>query len=279
MLRKSNLILTFAKGPIFDDPNFWSFISSLERVPDTDYAVLSDDISEENHIRLEDLEIDVVATPPVKHLFRDRHLQYWDYLNDHGHKYQHALVCDCRDVLFQSSPFDWIPEWKSRFDRVGGNKSYLDHFVILTAEGFRTATSGFACVDNFEFQSDIPTDHLRELKNKWVINGGVMLGTPQALMNFHFLIWTMMLKSRGRCTDQAAINYLMSWLDEDSTYNVSFPQHDSLCLTGEGVKENAVTPILEGGLLKNPLGQPYCILHQWDRLDDSLRQALLAHLS
>jgi hypothetical protein len=191
-------------------------------------------------------------------------------------------------VIFQSSPFVWVEKWRKRYENVEGNKSFLDHFVILTSEGFRTSRSGFACVDNFEFQRDVPKECMKDIGDKFVVNGGVSLGTWRALMDYHLLLWATMLKSRGRCTDQAAINYLMATLENDETYSISFPQHDWLCLTGEGVKEGVVEPNAKElgmgfddnlGILKNPKGEPYCMIHQWDRLPHNLKNPLLAHNS
>lgn len=277
LIRKEYLILSFGTGHVFDDSHFWAYCRSLARVPEADWVLLSDNIPPEAEERAFGLGLEIEHIPPVKNLFRDRHLAYWNYLNDHGHKYRYVVISDCRDVLFQKSPFLWVDNWRSRFNSVQGNKDFLDHFVVLTAEGFKTTSSGFACIDDFEFQRDVPQEHLKDLKEKWVVNGGVSVGTYQALMHYHFLVWATMLKTRRCCTDQAAINYLMAYLSQDATYSLSFPQHDWLCLTGEGVKEGAVKPQYDGAL-KNPQGEAYCMIHQWDRLSDSLRQDLLAHL-
>jgi hypothetical protein len=100
MLRRDFLLLTLGKGPIFKDPYFWAYIKSTKQVP-ADCVVLSDDITENDELRLEDEEVYVSRCEPIKHLFRDRHLAYWKYLNEHGHKYRYILISDCRDVIFQ----------------------------------------------------------------------------------------------------------------------------------------------------------------------------------
>jgi hypothetical protein len=275
MLRRDHLILTLGRGPVFSDPCFQEYVKSVKRVPEADCVILSDDISDSDARRLNEAGVEVATCEPIKQLFRDRHMAYWNYLNEHGHKYRSILISDCRDVIFQRSPFAWINSWRERYLSIHGNKSFLDHFVILTAEGFRTSRSGFACVDHFEFQRDVHNDCAVDISDKWVVNGGVALGTWRALMNYHLLVWSMMVKSRGRCTDQAAINYLMAKLKDDETYSVSFPQYDWLCLTGEGVKEKVVEPKFDGDL-KNPNGDSYCLIHQWDRLPDDLKNPLLA---
>lgn len=271
--------MTFASGKqLFESREFWVYINSLKNIPNADHVILTHDMDSSVRDRLFDKEIEVVDVPAesIHFLYRDRHLAFRNYLNDHGHKYKYVLVTDSRDVMFQANPFDWIPEWKARFTNIKGKLQFLDHFVILTAEGFKIEKSGFACIEHFEFQRDVPRPYLKEDKNRWVINGGVAMGTPQAMMNFHFLVWSLTLKTIGRCTDQATINWLMYYLDDDDTYSVSFPQHDNLCLTGEGVKEGAVEPILKGNILMNAHEKPYCMVHQWDRLEH-FRDAVLAH--
>jgi hypothetical protein len=278
MFRKENLILTYASGePIFKDETFWVYVRSLRNIPNADPVMLTHDMPEEVRNKLEDHEVTVVDIPAkdMHFLYRDRHLSFWNYLNDHGHKYQYVLISDCRDVMFQANPFDWIAEWRLRYDHIKGYKGFLNHFVVLIAEGFKMSQSGFACIEHFEFQRDVPMPYLKEDRNRWVVNGGTMLGTSRALQDFEFLVWVTTMKTIGRCTDQATINWLMYYLEHDDMYQVSFPQHDNLCLTGEGVKEGAVEPILENGKLLSPQGKLYYMIHQWDRLD-GLREEILA---
>jgi hypothetical protein len=278
MLRKENLILTYASGKqIFEDPCFWAFVNSQKHVQNTDCVILTHDMPGNVRDCLDRREIAVTDIPAkdMHFLYRDRHLSFYNYLNDHGHKYHHVLITDCRDVVFQANPFDWVSEWKQRYKDIKGNHEFLNHFVILMAEGFKMSQSGFACIEHFEFQRDVPRPYLKEDKNRWVVNGGVFLGTPRALQDFHFLVWVTTMKTIGRCTDQATVNWLMHYLEHDDAYQVSFPQHDNLCLTGEGVKENAVEPILKEGQLFNPKDKLYYMIHQWDRLKD-LKEQILA---
>ena len=239
MIRKEQLVLTFAGGDDhFFGPTFWVWVNSVKRIPNAD------------------------------------HLCFWEYLNDHGHKYKHVLVCDCRDVVFQADPFQWIDKWKSRYARIHGNKEFLNEFVVMTAEGHKMGTSSFACIEHEEFERDIPRPFMKSDKNKYVINGGTFLGTPRALQDWHFLVWMTQLKTNGKCTDQATVNWMMRYLEEDDKYSVSFPQHDNLCLTGEGIKEGAVEPVMKDGLVLNKQGEVYCFIHQWDRID-GLRESIL----
>lgn len=278
MLRKTNLVLTYASGNGFFTETFWIFVQSFQRhVPDSDLVILTHEMDDFIESRLAEFDVEVVRIPATEmhFLYRDRHLSFWRYLNDHGHKYRYVLTTDCRDVLFQANPFDWVGEWLTRFKDIKGRTDFLTHFVILVSEGFKMSQSGFACIEQFEFERDVPRPYLQTDKERRVCNAGTVLGTPRAMQDFEFLMWTVTMKTIGRCTDQATLNWLMHYLDDDETYNMTHPQHDNLCLTGEGVKEGSVEPILKDGKLFNPRDQLYHLIHQWDRLD-YLREDILA---
>ena len=284
MLREPNLVLTYAAGEQFLElDSFWVFAQTLSKLENTDKVILTHEMSHLVRDRLSDLGFCVEnVTLKSANILRDRHLHFWEYLNDHGHKYKYVSICDSKDVLFQRNPFDWLDEeWKPRFDSIKGNKSFLNNFVVLTSEGFRQSQSGFARIENFEFQRDVPPQFITDDSDRWVINGGFSIGTPQALQCHEFLIWSVAMKTLGRCTDQATLNYLMNYLDEDATYSISQPFQDTLCLHGEGVKEGFVKePIVQDGEFRSSyLNEPYCVIHQWDRLSGHLKECALAHLS
>lgn len=272
MIREKNLALTFASGhEFFKDKCFWVYIRSFfKNVQEADLVIITHEMSKEVEDNLlNEGVLEIIRVPPAEAvaMFRDRHLAYWKYLNEHGHKYEHVISTDSRDVVFQANPFDWIPEWKERYASIKGRHDFLNHFVILMAEGFKMSQSGFACIEHFEFERDVPRPYLKEDRDRYVLNGGTFLGSSRAMQDWHFLVWITSMKTIGRCTDQATVNWLMYYLDEDDTYQASFPQRDHLCLTGEGVKEGAVEPILKtDGKLYNPDGKLYYMIHQWDRL-------------
>lgn len=278
MFRKENLVLTYASGDsIFKNDCFWVYVNSLKNIENADAVILTHDMPDEARDKLisKGIEIVDVSAKDIHFLYRDRHLSFYNYLNNHGHKYKYVLVTDSRDVVFQANPFEWIALWKERYKNIKGNLDFLNHFVVMISEGFKMSRSGFACIEHFEFQRDVPMPYMKEDKDRWVVNGGTFLGTPRALQDFHFLVWITTMKTIGRCTDQATINWLMYYLDNDEAYQVSFPQHDNLCLTGEGVKEGAVEPILKDGKLFNPKEKLYYMIHQWDRLE-GLKEEILA---
>lgn len=280
MLRKENLILTYAGGDAFcKSEGFKTFVQSVaslaSSLPSTDLAVVTHQMPHEVREGLTWLGAEVVDFKDGETVLRDRHLAFWNYLNEHGHKYKYILISDSKDVVFQRNPFKWVEEWKLRFDKIQGNRDFLDHFVIFASEGFKMSRSGFACIEHFEFEKDVPKKFVQPERNRWVVNGGIMLGTPRALQDLVFLLWSVTLKSIGHITDQATLNWVMRFLEKDATYSVSHPQHDDFCIVCEGIKEEGVPLILKNGIAHNPQGNPYCIVHQWDRIPE-LRDAVLA---
>ena len=100
------------------------------------------------------------------------------------------------------------------------------------------------------------------------------MGTPEAIKNYFFTLWSIHMKSSGDCTDQAALNYLYRFLREDETYSVSQPFNDYLCLTGEGVRLNKVSVETNEESEICLKDKPYCIVHQWDRFPEEMREMI-----
>ena len=86
MFRKENLILTYASGvSLFNDDCFWVYINSLKNIPNADPILLTHDILPNFRYKLEDKGIEVIDVSPedVHYIYRDRHLAFYKYINDH----------------------------------------------------------------------------------------------------------------------------------------------------------------------------------------------------
>jgi hypothetical protein len=266
-MTKKNLVLTYASEPAASSETFGVFVNSLKNINNKDFVVITHDIKQNNLEKLKqnNAEIIQIEAGEMYYLFRDRHLHFYNYLKKFGSNYEKVLICDSRDVVFQNDPFVWCDKNIKK-----------QNFVAFTAEGFKRSESGFACIEHFEFQRDVPRPYLKENNEKWVCNAGVTIGSTKEIQEFEFLLFVTVMKTIGRCTDQAALNYLMHFFEEDPKYHISLPQNESLCLTGEGVKLGSVEPILQNKeLICTKTGEPYCMIHQWDRLN-YLREEILA---
>jgi len=257
-----NALVTWASGQEFcNSEGFSVFLKSIALV-DADVYVLTHDMPETIREHLAELSINVVDVPTknVHFLLRDRHYHFWQFINNDRCLHHFYGFVDCKDVIFQSDPFIFFKQRGYCAD---------DDFraVFLTCEGMEHKDSAWNLNDQFQAQIDV-----REFKFSCeanpVINGGVVFGKGACLMNHFFLLWATTLKSSGNCTDQGVLNYLYHFLQRQTTdqYIVCDPRRDTFCLTGEAIKHNMFEVKFEDNLYKNLAGDPYVMVHQWDRL-------------
>lgn len=267
-----NLVISYASGAMLKNAAFQVFVNSFRYVTNADLVFVTHEMDDQSRSQLQEKDAIIydVNAGENYYIFRDRHKHFYDYLCKNSDKYKYVLVTDSRDVVFQSNPFDWIENKLLDSDKEA---------VFITAEGFKRQQSGFACIEHFEFQRDVPLPYLQNDNDKMVCNAGVTLGTLNAVKNFELLMFMTAMKTIGRCTDQAALNFLLEIFKDDPVYNISQPTNDNLCLTGEGVRMGSVEPMLQDKKLYNPQNELYCMVHQWDRLDGLREDILNLHKS
>lgn len=257
------VMMTWASGDDFcNSAGFRLYMKTAKNLTDYVRFIFTHDMSEltERWIKAEGFY--VVRCSDVHFVMRDRHLHYYKWLKKMDYKCTHAIVTDSRDVLFQEDPLACL----------------RDDLAYVVCEGFKHAASGFNTIEQFEFQRNV-AQFKTDMGDKPVINGGTMFGNAKHLADLFLNIWLLGVKTIGRCTDQAALNYLWQIIKEDARYRMIDPHDSGICLTGEGVKVRRAlgTPLdvqLVKGMVRRKEG-PYCVVHQWDRLD--FASELLAH--
>jgi hypothetical protein len=263
-MRNEKVMYTWASGDAFcETAGFRLYVKTAKRLPGYDRFIFTHDMSAVVQRWLEAEGFKVIRCKNVHFVMRDRHLYFYKSLKAIGYRYKFAVVTDCRDVLFQEDP---------------ANQLVWDYGFVV-CEGFKHAASGFNTIEQFEFQRNVAEFRV-DMGDKPVINGGTMFGNPQALADLFLNIWLLGMKTIGRCTDQAALNYLWTVIrEEDTRYRMIDPADTLVCLTGEGVKvrKELGTPLdveFVNGTVRRKEGA-YCVVHQWDRLE--FANALLAH--
>ena len=236
-----NLLLTWASGKIFKSEEFKVFLRT-SKIVNAEKVMFSHDFTPEDVTLVEKYGFTLIEARNVLDPILDRHFHYWQYLL--GKKYEKVLHIDSRDVLFQRDPFD-----------IDVKK------IMFVIEGMPCSASGFHLIEQLEYQKDIPDIFKKSPRVDCILNGGVVVGTHEAMKSYHLLNWVCSLKSRN-VTDQATLNYLFNYLRRDG-YEVAPPDY---CLTGEAVKEGFVKPIYENGEFYSPVGK-FAIFHQWDRTE------------
>lgn len=251
-----NLLLTWASGDVFcRSADFKVYLESTREHISSDKVIVTHDMSQEIEESLAKYDFQVYRVNPseVGYPITDRHLHFWRFLNLHQNEYQYVLHTDCRDVVFQSDPF----------------KFKMAHpFITLTDEGMPPSSSGFHLIEQFRFQKDIPDIFKKDCRQRGIINGGVVFGTLQEVKNHLFLLWSMSIKMTSDVTDQAALNYLVHYLQEDPVYHISTPTQENFCLTGEGTKNGFVPfSFKQDKFYQLKTDDVYAIVHQWDRTE------------
>lgn len=255
------VMMTWASGDAFcHSAGFRLYMKTAQILSDYDKFVFTHDMSSDTRRMIEAKGFQVIYCRDVYFVMRDRHLHYNRFLRERN--YDFAVVTDSRDVLFQQDP--------------AGHLSRSRAYVVC--EGFQHGASGFNSIEQFEFQQNVAQFKVN-MSNRPVLNGGTMFGNPLALADLFLNIWLLGVKTIGRCTDQAALNYLWNMLQGDARYSMIDPPVSGICLTGEGVKvcRELGKPLdvqLVDGIVRRAEG-PYCVVHQWDRLD--FASELLAH--
>lgn len=252
----SKAVFTWASGDGFCElKDFKVFLKSLEIV-DADKIIFTHEMSPAIQRCLEEQGLTVHRVNPsdVGYPIGDRHLHYWRHLC--RNPYDYVLHVDSRDVVFQTDPFQFAES---------------SPFVMLVNEGMPTTANGFHLIEQLEFQKDVPQTFKRDPRANFVLNGGVALGTGEAMKAHFILIWAMSIKMTPNVTDQATLNYLYNFLKDDPAYRVA---PELFCLTGEAVKDGFSEAEFRDGTFYLK-GQPYSLVHQWDRTEYA--QEILSH--
>lgn len=244
------------------------FVNSTRVVTDADKVVFTHDMEGDikEWLRSENFKIVEVDPKDVTNPAKDRFLYYWRYLVNST--YDLAMHVDSKDVIFQKNPFGWLS--RNRWEDVALGteaKAYPINSVVLINEGMPPSSNGFHLIEQLNFQSTIP-DNFKQDCREVVLNSGVILGNAYEMGNHMFTQWISGTVGSPNCTDQANLNYLYCYLKENPVYHISNPHKESLCLTGEAVKDGYIdTEQRDGIYYRKDSADPYCIFHQWDRTE------------
>jgi len=259
-----NYVFTWACGEEFQNSQgFHVFLESACRQL-LEVVVFSDKFHGQWEKTLHCLGHDTCKVEGIYYLLRDRWHHYAKTLYEL--KCDNVLLCDCKDVIFQDDPF----KIKKDLDIKG-------EYVIFCDEGITHGENDWNGGDQFRCQIHVVGEWKREFLNRPVLNGGFIIGTPKKLAQLATMIWTNMIRNpQPPYSDQAMINFLHFWIENDPEVYVCNPNDHNLCLTGQGIVEEKVHYMRkDDGAFHNLLsGEKYYAFHQWDRTEwaDSIRK-------
>ena len=261
---QKNYVFTWACGEKFQNSQgFHIFLESAYR-EELDLVVFSDKFYGQWEKTLHCLGHDTCTVDGIYYLLRDRWHHYAKSL--YALDADYVCLCDSKDVIFQDDPFKIVKDLDIRGE-----------FVIFCDEGITHGENDWNGGDQFRCQIHVVGEWKKEFLSRPVLNGGFIIGTPKKLAQLATMIWTNMIRNpQPPFSDQAMINFLHFWIEDDPQVYVCNPTDHNLCLTGQGIVEEKVHYMKkDDGTFYNLMSsKKYYAFHQWDRTEwaDSIRK-------
>ena len=188
----------------------------------------------------------------------ERFFHIYNYLSEHGYKYNRVITTDVKDVIFQQDPFKWLDKYQDKPIVVGSECMYYKD----EPWGDLNLKQAFG---DFFYQ---------RFKNNIIYNVGVILGNVFYVRDLCLQIFQMCLNRPIPIVDQAVFNFLLATRPYQDC--VQFCQLSDALVCHLGTTSDPTKPeflfsltekppIFEDGLFKTHDGKIFVSAHQWDR--------------
>jgi hypothetical protein len=196
-----------------------------------------------------------------EHIILQRFIDAYSLLDNY--KNEIVFWTDIKDVIFQRNPIDWV---SIQFDNYW-NKSE----ILAFSECIRLKDDPWACINS---GTTFPLEWEWN-KNNISYCAGTILGRGYALKDLFNEIyrWSKTTSNPDQLSDQAAYNVLIRL--NHFKHIVEFVEQENGFVTQLGTvwcKQNEFsdhltepTPLWKDGLLCNKKGEPFYVVHQYDR--------------
>lgn len=259
----TGLILGTSKGMSLQQIYPWASTASK-----TGNRVVLLSVGKDNMLSLQlkgvGVEVIEVEDNPSLSPHNARFMHQHDYLKTCGEEY--SIVTDVRDVIFQSNPIEWM------------RKNLGQHKLVCSSEGLAYKDEPWGNSNLMEGYPELYESH----KDNTIMNVGVIGGRTEDLANVCKEIYDMCKVNKAYLADQSSFNIMCAKQPLASImYKAS--SADNFCLNAGTLVRNSTggkfvlndstahllrdpEPVIDGNTLKTPNGDPYCIVHQWDRM-------------
>lgn len=251
---KKNLILTAALGYKFNQIEL--FIKSLRKFYNESVTFLIGENDNELEIELKKYNCETVKIKTNKKEIQFKRYQiFQDYLKNKD--FNQILLCDSRDIYFQSNPFNFNYKGQINFfleDELIKNCPYNTNWIVRT-------------FGKKEFQ---------KILNKTILCSGTVLGKSNKIIEYLNLI----TKNISKFNYKKKFKYLLTFRPDPGGKgcdqgHANFLVHNSL-IDNLNLYSNGEGPVAtvfylkkirfdKNSLLINNIGEPYSIVHQYDK--------------
>lgn len=192
-----------------------------------------------------------------------RFLSIYDYLKDTWQDYEYVITTDVKDVYFQTNPVDWLSE------------GLPPHRLVAGSESIRYKDESWGNQNLLETYGP----YVHELfKDNIIYNVGTIGGASEYVKDLMFNIFTNAINRPIPIVDQAVYNVLLQTEPYKSRAFFAEQWQSWACQAGttadpskiEGFRPflTEAEPLFEDGVVKTYWGEPFCIVHQYDRVPE-----------
>lgn len=253
----NNAIITWVSGEEFCKlPELQVFFKSIIKINClADIIVLTHDMTNDyrNYMLSIGVEVIDIDKSEVHMVVRDRFLAIFELLSKR--KYNHVILADSKDIVFQSNPFKYVLN----------NFKHKDKFVLLCSEGAEHFKSEWNSINQVIVQQNV-AQFKKHFVDRPILNSGFIYGTNDELKFLSMLIWSNTCKTLQPVSEQGILNYLHFFLEKDRIFEVFTPQDKAFVLTGEGIVRKWVDYEFKNDMFYHKeLNTPFVVCHQWER--------------
>lgn len=192
-----------------------------------------------------------------------RFLTLYHYLKDTWQDYEYVITTDVKDVYFQTNPVNWLRDCSPSYKLVAGSES------------IRYKDESWGNQNLFETYGT----YVYELfKDNIIYNVGTIGGISENVKDLMFNIYTNAVNRPIPIVDQAVFNVLIQTEPYKSTTFFADQKYGWACQAGTTVDPSKIVgfrpfltedePTFENGVVMTSLGEPFVIVHQYDRVPE-----------
>lgn len=195
----------------------------------------------------------------------ERFLHSWYFLKRLEGNYRYVIATDVKDVIFQTNPSVWL------------EKNIGEKQINVACESIRYKDENWG--NHNLFKSFGPLAH-DALKDNLIFNAGTISGKFDTMLDLFYNIYLLCNGTSHRIEggggpDQAALNVLLSLKPYKDITNFAMSEDGwaaQLGTTGPQIlsryekKLVEATPTFKDGMVCTSTGNPFAIVHQYDRV-------------
>lgn len=195
-----------------------------------------------------------------------RFIYIYDYLKRNEGKYRFVVSTDVRDVIFQKNPVEFLT------NTIG---SSTEHNIIASSESILIKDEEW---NRINILKNFGEYFYNDVKNNHVCNVGILAGKSEYVKDLCFHLYQFSLNRPDWVADQSAYNMILSfkpWKENAYLSTLSDAWAANLHVTNKPDLKEALEPYLlekrpfmKDGLICNSDGEPFVIVHQYDRVPE-----------